>query len=105
MKYPEQQFKKLVATLQTLSEHVENLKEVNPHALHFLCYQQYNSGQRHNSFVVLENNTITRQHAAEAFKQDYKYLFQEDNSFELYPNNTNDSNIETAVKKALKLLS
>lgn len=101
MKYPENQFNKLVSTLKVLNKHIENLKEVNVHTLHFLVYQQYCTGQKHNQFVLTEHG-ITRRHSAEVLKLNYTELFNSDDSFELYPNNTNDNNIETAMKKALK---
>lgn len=105
MKYPVNQFNKLVTILKKLSNHFD-IENVNFSHLHFVAYQQVSEGQSHNAFVLLNDNTIMKQFQAnnEGF-QVFKRLCEIDDTFELYPNNTNDNHIETAIKKALKQIN
>lgn len=103
MKYPIEQFNKLVRILEELNKYIDNLQKVNYSHLHFLCYQQVNQGQTHNRFVLVDGD-LYRQHTAEKMGLGYTTLFATDDKFELYPNDTNDNYIETAMKRALKLI-
>jgi len=104
MKYPESQFKKLVETLKVLDQHLEDIKSINVHALHFTCYQQHAAGQEHNKFIVLNDGNIMRKHAANRLQVTGTDLFVNDESFMLYPEGCNDNHIETAMKQALKTI-
>ena len=104
MKYPEKQYNKALTVLKALAPHFDNIKEVHPSNIHFLIYQQLSEGQRHNAFVVDKDNNIYRKHFADSTGIESKFLFDVDNSFELYPAGTHDNHIETAMKKALKAL-
>ena len=79
MKYPPQQFEKLTAALLSIRERMPtlDLSKFNVHTLHFFVYKNKNF-------------------------DDEKRLFELDRDFELYPGDTNDDNIETAMKRALK---
>lgn len=103
MKYPKSQFDKLVLILKQLNNHFTNIKDINYSHLHFLAYQQVNSGQSHNSFVLTECGQIVKNHTAKGFNFKVKNrLVSIDDAFELYPNDTNDLHIKTAIKNALK---
>lgn len=102
MKYPQQQFSKLVEILKELNKYITNLKDINFSHLHYIAYQQVSLGQQHNRFVLLNDGTIITQHIAVSLNKEYKPLFETDDTFELYPNNTNDNHIETAIKRVLK---
>lgn len=101
MKYPQNQFDKLVNILYRLSNYAD-LETINYSHLHYLAYQQVSEGQTHNAIVVCNDNTIMRQFQADKEGvQVYKRLCEIDNTFELYPNDTNDNHIKTAIKRAL----
>lgn len=105
MKYPQQQFNKLVNILKELSKHIENLKEINPSSLHFLAFQQVNEGQTHNAFVITECNQVLKEFQAKRFNFVIKSkLCEVDEDFLLYPEGCNDNHTITAVKNALKLI-
>jgi hypothetical protein len=106
MKYSENQFRILVKCIKILNQYV-NVKNINPNALHFKIYQQFSEGQKHNQLVINSNNEIVRKYVLDnniLLEKEGKKLFDFDFDFELYPNNCNDKNIETAVNKAIKLI-
>lgn len=104
MKYPQKQFNKLVTILKKLSNYFD-IQNMNSNQLHYLAYQQVSEGQPHNAFIVLDNNTLVRQFELDKNDTSVNRLFKTDTSFELYPNDTEDSHIETAVKRALKKIN
>lgn len=102
MNYPTNQFELLKKGLKILSVHI-NVKNVNPSQLQYLLYQQASEGQKHNSLFINDKGEIKRQYSIKD-KTDFLPLinFLNEENFPLYPQNCNDSHIETAVKKALK---
>lgn len=104
MKYPEAQFQLLTKALNVLSKHFENLQQINPSALHFEVYQNASEGQKHNH-LILVNGNVLRAHAVSNTSERTKILdFLNEENFKLYPDGCNDNHIETAVKKALKIV-
>lgn len=91
MKYPQAQFAKLVVYLRAIIEQYGLDKDYildNPHLIHSFIFKQvnYNDDNLNVKFI------------------DGKRLFPIDTMFELYPNNCIDDNIETAIKKAIKII-
>jgi hypothetical protein len=103
MKYPEKQFHLLVSGLKELGK-VIDLRTVNPSALHFIIYQQGSEGQTHNWIYSKDMQTV-KGHALTDLSGWEKVVKSIPASFELYPIGCNDSHIETAVKKAIKLIN
>jgi hypothetical protein len=105
MKYPAQQFEKLVDGLKTLKQYFD-VDNVNHSQLNFIIYQQYASeGQEHNAIYVLPDGKLIKKHSLlEEQKETAQRLFAPDNLFLLYPEGCNDNHIETAVRNALKLI-
>ena len=102
MNYPLEQLAKLEAALKRLAVHID-VKQVNPSALHFIIYQQYAEGQKHNWLYCVEGGALKKGHQlTEQEKQTAVKLFTEKWTFEMYPENCNDNHVETAVKKAIK---
>ena len=102
MKYPENQFKLLIEALRLLlkgfeltpAQALENVGII--HNLHFRAFVNYtypnnNSNVLNKDFKRLTVNGGER-------------LLNVNEAFKLYPDGCNDSHIETAVKKALKLI-
>ena len=104
MKYPQAQFELLVKALKVLSNYFD-LTAINPSALHFTIYQQASSGQTHNKLVINSSGQIIRFSKIQP-NESYNYLidFLNDDNFLIYPDGCADNHIETAVRKALKLV-
>jgi len=102
MKYPQKQFNILVDSLKKLAVHID-IKESNPHTIHYMVYQQYSEGQKHNWIYCTPGGSIQRAHKITDFTGCEKW-FNEDRDFELYPDGCNDTHIETAMKAAIKQL-
>ena len=103
MKYNILQYNNLVECLTILSKFFD-LNTLAPINLHFLVYQQYNEGQKHNRLIV-NNGKLTRKFSliGDQLKENEGEnlnfpLFD----FQLYPEGCNDTHVETAVKKAIK---
>lgn len=105
MKYPKEQFEKLVGITEVLSKVYVNLADQNPNALHFLAYQNVNEFQSHNAIVLDKEGNPMKQHWAETMGKDYDRLLPIDNEFKLYPDGCNDNHVETAMKRVLKQLN
>lgn len=93
MKYPKEQFELLVSGLKVVINHYELTKEICSqrfmlHDLHFRTYLNYQYPIE-NRNVNIDNDGIRILPLT---------------SFELYPNNCVDDNIETAMKAALKIV-
>jgi hypothetical protein len=102
MNYPLEQLEKLETALKRLAVHID-VKQINPSALHFIIFQQYSEGQKHNWLYCIEGGAMKREHQlTEQERQTAVKLFTENWQFDLYPENCNDNHIETAVKKAIK---
>lgn len=99
MKYPIEQYKNLVAILKDMQPHFD-LKSINPSALHFEVFQQVSEGHSHNWFYF-EGDKVFRAHKI-ADLGEWEKVVKFKGDFDLYPNDCIDSNIETAVRKALK---
>lgn len=107
MNYPINQFNILTESLKQLSVLID-LKTINPNALHFIVYQQFSEGQKHNQLYCVEGGTLKRYYQlTEQEKETAQKLlkFENDVEFLLYPDKCNDNHVETAVKKALKDLN
>lgn len=91
MKYPQQQFNELCESLVKVKEGFNgiDLNSVNPGTLHFFVYSQKNFDSD-NANVKFING---------------KRMFDQNNSFLLYPEGCNDNHIETAIKQAIKIVS
>lgn len=90
MKYPEKQFNELceaVKVIETIFTK-EVLLNTNANQIHFFVFvnKTYPDSNPNVKFI------------------NGKRLFNINDSFELYPNDCNDTNIETAVKQALKTI-
>lgn len=104
MKYPVNQFNTLLECLKYLSTYI-NIREVNPNALHYVVFQQFSEGQTHNHLYCL-NGTIKKQHQLTDIEKSeaVKFIDTKGAEFLLYPKGCNDAHVETAVKKAIKLM-
>lgn len=102
MKYPIEQYNKLKESLLILIKELGiGVLDINIHTLHYTIYRQFAQGQRHNSFVKMKDGKIYTCHQVDN-SEEFKHLFELDNSFKLYPNNTNDKHIGTAMSKVIK---
>lgn len=94
MKYPQSQFNLLVDGLRVLASHWDFLTKETAmqkhmlHTLHFRVYLNY-TYPSNNPNVTLDKNGCRILPLT---------------PFELYPNNTVDNNIETAMKKAIEIV-
>lgn len=106
MKYPQDQFEALLKVLKQVSV-IYDIKESNPLTLHYICYQQAcNEGQEHNKLYVYGTQMKRYGNLTEEEKQVFVSFIQNvEFDFKLYPDNCNDSHINTAMKKAIKLLN
>jgi hypothetical protein len=102
MKYPQKQFETLVNGLKKLAPLLD-IKESNPHSLHYIIYQQFSEGQKHNWLYCCPGGKLQKAHKIENIAECEK-LFSEQTEFELYPSGCNDTHIETAMKAAIKYL-
>jgi hypothetical protein len=104
MKYPEKQFNILTEVLKQFAVHTD-IKNINPCTLHFMAYQQTSPGQTHNYLMCLPGGVLKKNHSlTETEKTKAIKLINHSFDFELYPNNCNDTHIETAIKKAIKTI-
>jgi len=103
MKYPIEQQKVFEHFCKQLHVHID-IKTINAHALHFICFQQFNDGQKHNRLYCTVNGLKKESNLTEIEKNDCQRLFGGDYDFLLYPYGCNDNHIETMVKKTLKNL-
>ena len=104
MKYPLNQFEALISILKQFAVHFD-IKAVNPSALHFMAYQQINKGQNHCALYCIDGQLKKFHSLTELEIQTARKFIESDFDFELYPSGCNDSHVETAVKKAVKLLN
>ena len=105
MKYPQEQFSKLVSFVNTCKQHGIDLNSMHPSNVHYLAYQCFGSGQTHNALIVTEAGQISRAKkmiGEQVVQIEGKRLFFLYFFFALYPIVCNDNHIETAVKTALK---
>lgn len=105
MKYPLEQFNVLVESIDTIWNHVRDFDKYNHSTIHFIVYQQHAKGQEHNRLVKSDEGVIMREGKANELGISFTRLIETAKPFELYPNDTNDNSIETAVRKALKQLN
>lgn len=88
MKYPKEQFELFVDGLKTLIKHYgadEQSVNDSVYNLHFLVYCNYSYNDDNANVIKVDGKRLLPQI-----------------DFELYPNGTNDDNILTATKKAIK---
>ncbi len=100
MKYPQQQCEILVSSLKKLAVHLD-IKESNPHTIHYIVFQQFSEGQKHNWLYCCPGGTIQRAYKIDNINECEKF-FNTDFDFQLYPEGCNDNHIETAMKAAIK---
>lgn len=100
MKYPKQQFEILKGAMKTLAPLID-LKTVNKHSLHFIIFEQFSKGHEHNWLYCIPGGTLAKGHQISDLTGCRK-LIETDFDFQLYPEGTNDSHIETAMKQAYK---
>lgn len=106
MKYPKNQFTKLVESIKVLSQYID-IKSIHPCQLHYIVFEQLSEWQPHNRLVVDSKGQIKRAYCLvndELVQNEGTPLFEVDNSFELYPEGIHDNHVETAVKRAIKSL-
>lgn len=109
MKYPKDQFQLLKDCLKVLKPMLE-VEKLHPMRVHQIIYNQFNEGQKHNRLLVANNRLyrrytlLTDGYLRENDIEGSNPLFNFEATFEMYPNDTNDANIITAVNKALKEL-
>lgn len=104
MKYPAKQFEILVESMKVLAVHLD-LKAMNPHTIHYMVYQQYSEGQKHNWIYCMPGGNIQRAFKIDNLEGCEKWLTKNNGvEFELYPAGCNDDHIATAMKAALKEL-
>ena len=104
MKYPKEQFEELVKGFKILSKYID-LDSIHPVNLHYKVFQQYSEGQKHNHLYV--NEGIIKHAYKLELEEDFtgwEKLIDSDFDFKLYPEGCNDSHVETASKKAIKIV-
>lgn len=93
MKYPQEQFEKLVTALKTIKakrpDITDAFENLHVSTVHYFVYK--------NLRFPSNNPNVT-------FMPDGSRLLEIDETFELYPNDTNDDTVSTAVRKALKIV-
>lgn len=106
MKYPQQQFDVLVSAIKEFNKYVD-VTSLNPFNLHQMVYNQFSEGQKHNRLLVQDGVLVRafRLLDGELIPNEGTPLINYSFGFELYPNNTNDSHIETAMKNAIKAIN
>lgn len=107
MKYPKNQYEKLVETIRILANYYP-VTEVHPCFLHYEIYKQVNKeGLSHSQFLIDSDGKLIRAARLEGDQLVWcegKMLIEQDITFEMYPSGCHDNHIETAVKRALKQL-
>lgn len=107
MKYPKEQYDVLVECLKVFHVHKIDVRDVSPNSLHYMVFQQFSDGQKHNWLYCVPGGVLKREHqlTEEERKTSVKFLnFTLEKPFELYPEGCDDTHIPTAVKKAIKEL-
>jgi hypothetical protein len=103
MKYNKEQFEILVKCLNILKKYID-IETINPNNLHFIIYQQFSDGQKHNRLIV--NDGILKRKFTlldgKLIENQGENIINFTYDFQLYPEGCNDNHIETAVKKAIK---
>ena len=104
MKYPINQFNILVEVLKTLRNQLD-LTKINPSALHYIVYEQFSTSHKHN-WLFCYNGAMKKYHQLTEVEkvEAVKFVNTGSQTFELYPEGCNDTHVETAVKKAVKIL-
>jgi len=104
MKYNKKQFEILLQVLQQFAVLID-LSQSNLHTIHFIIYQQFSEGHKHNWLYCCEGGNLKKYfQMTDEDKKNARKFIEIDFKFELYPDNCNDNNIETAMNKAIKLL-
>lgn len=108
MKYPKEQFEKLVEYLTVISKYYDLGSITNFSYLHSFVYTNVADGQKHNKTIIKPCGGLGRSASLDSegnlvFHEGTQIL-EDDFSFKLYPAGCNDDNIETAVRKAVKLI-
>lgn len=101
MKYPIEEFEKLVSILTDLSKHFDVFK-MNPVMLHYNCHQQTAENKKHNWLYKTESGLKPAYNLSESEKETATKVVTLKEELILYPDGCDDRHIETAVKNALK---
>jgi len=106
MKYPVNQFEVLVKVLTIFHKYFD-LDSVGVLRLHSMVYNEFSEGQKHNRLVISEG-ILKRKFSlvdGELVENPGENILNFDYDFKSYPDGCNDSHIETAIKKAIKLIT
>ena len=105
MKYPATQFEVLLCVMKQLSVHMK-LNNMSLSVIHYIVYQQLSDSQKHNHLYCIEGGILKRGFDLTENEKLTAIKFIENTfDFRLYPEKCNDTNVETAVRKALKQLN
>lgn len=102
MKYPKEQFEKILKYLPLMlkayggSSQIEEYTDSLLSKLHFQLFLELTYSS--------DNLNVSNTKGQSLVKNGGERLFEIDKSFELYPNDCNDTNVLTAMKKAIKIV-
>lgn len=96
MKYPKQQFRLLVECLVLLKPYV-SFEHVSNSQLHYIIATQFNVHNKHNWLYDVNGKAVKDSKG--------RKIIDIEEKFDLYPDGCDDTHIETAMKKALKIVS
>lgn len=102
MKYPKNQFKKIVEVLKILKD-IYDLENLHEFRIYSLVLMNVSKHREWNSLVKLNSGRLTY---ANQIKENQKFskVIETDESFVEYPEGINDGHIKTAIRAALKLI-
>jgi len=103
MKYDAKQFETLVKCLNILNNYID-LQAMSETNLHYLVFKQFSNGQEHNRLIVVDGILKRKYNLVgdQLVKVEGEPVFNFSAEFELYPSGCNDTQIVTAVNKAIK---
>ena len=103
MKYPTKQYVLLVQYIKEIAK-VIDITSMHPTNIHYLIYQQGSENQTHNHLYNV-GGLLKRQHQLTDDERSVAVkAFNFESEFELYPEGCDDTHVETAVKRALKVI-
>lgn len=107
LKYPFTEYQNLIIVIKQLAPYFE-IGLMQPNQLHYLAVQQTNKiRQSHNRLFItsqgLQRSSSLNEITTKEVKKTYaKPIVNVDFELDLYPNECNDTHIETATKRAVK---
>ena len=103
VKYPFDQYKRLVEILQVIKNKTDiNLESYHPAEVWYLAYTQVSTSNAHNRLGFDQDGNVCKQYQA---KFSFTPLMESDNSLKIDIEGIKDSHRDTATKRALKELS